>query len=181
MDSFDFRDEVLDSSLGAFDGWVYHRLWVYKKSTMLPNLPNSSFIFKVPSSCCLAAESGNILFGNIFCQTPIPFFIQKLLVMNVLLSRPVQRKKQLDTFKPLLTNTSCQNYRLIVLWVALSNTIFVLVKVVIDWLFTSHDLYGTVQCSVCHPVWSGNRNIAKNISCTAYTTHSFIQWNFEQG
>ena len=26
VDSFDFRDEVLDSSLGAHDGWVYHRL-----------------------------------------------------------------------------------------------------------------------------------------------------------
>jgi len=27
VDSFDFRDEVLDSSLGAYDGWVYHRLF----------------------------------------------------------------------------------------------------------------------------------------------------------
>ena len=53
--------------------------------------------------------------------------------MNVILSRRVQRKKQLDTFKLLLTNnTSCQNYSLIVLWVVLTNTIFVLVKVVID-------------------------------------------------
>ena len=52
--------------------------------------------------------------------------------MNVIFSRPVQRKKQLDTFKLPLTNTSCQNYRLIVLWDVLSNTIFVLVKVVID-------------------------------------------------
>ena len=121
---------------------------------MLPNLPHSSFIFKVPSSCCLAPESGNILSIFFLTDTDIIFW-SKSLVMNVILSRPVQRKKQLDTFKLLLTNTSCQNYSLIVLWVVLSNTIFVLVKVVIDWLFTSHDLYGTVQCSVCHPVWSG--------------------------
>ena len=26
VDSFEFRDEVLGSSLGAADGWVYHRL-----------------------------------------------------------------------------------------------------------------------------------------------------------
>jgi len=27
VDSFDFRDEVLDSSLGCWDGWVYHRMF----------------------------------------------------------------------------------------------------------------------------------------------------------
>ena len=27
VDSFDFRDEVLGSTLGCWDGWVYHRLY----------------------------------------------------------------------------------------------------------------------------------------------------------
>ena len=27
VDSFDLRDEVLDSSLGSWDGWAYHRMF----------------------------------------------------------------------------------------------------------------------------------------------------------
>ena len=120
MDSFDFRDEVLDSSLGAFDGWVYHRLWVYKNrqcyQTYLIHPSFSRFQAAVASPLNQVISS-----VSIFSSDTDAIFWSKFLVMNVLLSRPVQRKKQLDTFKLLLTNTSCQNYRLIVLWVVQYN------------------------------------------------------------
>ena len=35
VDSFDFRDEVLQSTLGCWDGWVYHRLFQAAAKTPL--------------------------------------------------------------------------------------------------------------------------------------------------